>query len=693
MAFPTLAPIPHVNGNLQAKSFGLTIPPVDFIPVNGNGVTMDREAWEFFRGFSGYTTSVLCYAAMRYRATKLAEAPLMVVQQTDEGEDWLDDHELAELLQYPNEDEEMADIIEQLSLSMDATGMGLLVKDRDRRNRPARLTFFTGDEFEVKPTDDRIYGEFRVSATGLQRRDIDLPPTLPPERVIFFRLPDPNDRWHGLAPLRVVARRLGLEQQLLASQIAAIPNAVVPSMTVIANDGTTPAQLQEYADVMRLAYTNARNHGRPFWAADVKDVKQNKLGFDGLEGGELYREIESAVCVAFAVQPAVLGMMIGLESGSPLSNGTQMESAQRFSYDEGIIPGWRRMSRIFTRQLLRPIDDTQDRMIQFDTSMVRALQEDLNAAAERQEKLKGVATKNERRVIGGLDKKEGAEWEELEAPPLPAGAEPPVDDEPMGAKAKSVPQADALWHAFDLQAKAAERVWEPAVAKMLASQSTDIQRIFQRWVAAAGVSTPTEATLSQFLTEVGDYLKGMGAVKARAVLHPLVNSTVQAEGVRMTTRFGISYSVVQKGLARYAETETAFLVAKMGETTGRQVARAVQASIEEKEPMPALRNRLEQLPAFGRERAELVARTETTRTTNTAQRRTLSEYQDATDSLVEKAWISSRDDRVRDEHDALDNGEYIPIDQPFDNGLQQPGEPNCRCTLGYRIVRRGDNDA
>ncbi len=31
------------------------------------------------------------------------------------------------------------------------------------------------------------------------------------------------------------------------------------------------------------------------------------------------------------------------------------------------------------------------------------------------------------------------------------------------------------------------------------------------------------------------------------------------------------------------------------------------------------------------------------------------------------------------------NGETVPIDEPFSNGLMFPGEPNCRCTLTYGI--------
>jgi len=45
-----------------------------------------------------------------------------------------------------------------------------------------------------------------------------------------------------------------------------------------------------------------------------------------------------------------------------------------------------------------------------------------------------------------------------------------------------------------------------------------------------------------------------------------------------------------------------------------------------------------------------------------------------------KQWITARDDRVRDEHAAMD-GETVPLDGMFSNGMEGPGEPNCRCGI------------
>ena len=51
-----------------------------------------------------------------------------------------------------------------------------------------------------------------------------------------------------------------------------------------------------------------------------------------------------------------------------------------------------------------------------------------------------------------------------------------------------------------------------------------------------------------------------------------------------------------------------------------------------------------------------------------------------------KFWLSSRDDRVRPEHEDMD-GEEVDLDANFSNGLEYPSEPMCRCVLMFHTGR------
>lgn len=108
---------------------------------------------------------------------------------------------------------------------------------------------------------------------------------------------------------------------------------------------------------------------------------------------------------------------------------------------------------------------------------------------------------------------------------------------------------------------------------------------------------------------------------------------------------------------------------------------------------------LESNPELGEMRARRIARTETTAAANTAS------LINAKESGVpmKKIWLSVHDNRTRHSHRMIDETK-IDIDDPFNvsgtqmmqpgvrkqpNGLDVPGKEivNCRCTLGYEVIR------
>ncbi len=84
-----------------------------------------------------------------------------------------------------------------------------------------------------------------------------------------------------------------------------------------------------------------------------------------------------------------------------------------------------------------------------------------------------------------------------------------------------------------------------------------------------------------------------------------------------------------------------------------------------------------------KQRAELIARSETLRSSNQGLREMW--YQavenDLLPSNVQREWIATSDDRTRDEHADID-GEQVGLSDMFSIG-EEPGEsPNCRCSQG-----------
>lgn len=94
-------------------------------------------------------------------------------------------------------------------------------------------------------------------------------------------------------------------------------------------------------------------------------------------------------------------------------------------------------------------------------------------------------------------------------------------------------------------------------------------------------------------------------------------------------------------------------------------------------------------------RGETIARTEAMASLHASQ---MEAYRQAIDTGavarqdVRRVWVSTRDNRVRDSHRAMD-GESVGLDEAYSNGLMYPGDPNgpvsetanCRCTQLIRI--------
>lgn len=674
-------PAPSANGKHAASPVpeqkALVVAPGSFWPINSTGGTADvqpeRLAW--------YRASWLAYACMRYRATKLVEAPVWIAEETDDGEEWLeDDHSLADLLERPNPDMEMADLLQLTSLFLDSTGACLWVKNRDRGKRVGSLYPFSGDSFSVAAAEGRMYGRFQVrTATGQK--------SYAPEDVILFADPDPADPYRFVSPLDAALGRLGIDRTLVDSVKAGLQNAVVPGMVLSFPDGMnlTDEQKAEFKASLAAGYETARNHGKSLVIGGGVTASRQKLGFDGLRGGELGKEIEAAVCACFQIPPVIIGAYVGLDNSSDRHN---LETSVGLFYDNAMLPLWARLEKALTRGLLREADNNPLRFVRFDKTRIKALQEDQAAKADVIQKAGRALTVNDARVMLGLVPLEDERGERLMSE---SAVSPSTEtEEPSLRIVKSVsPRSEAKaddtrWVLFDAVTRAQEYGWELAAAQQLEEDRSAVLRIAERTLRTRQkdddpYSPADPDSVRELIREIASHLDLNSAVQWRARMKPLTDATGRAAVERLSTELGISFDLLQPGLLEYVEEHSAKLVTQVTDTTKQAIRDVLRDGLAEGEGIPALRKRIEELGVFNRSRAELIARTETTTNSNGAAVESLRAYQAEHGGTFRKRWLSARDSRVREEHLALD-GETVGLDEPFSNGLMHPGEPNCRCT-------------
>jgi phage portal protein BeeE len=174
------------------------------------------------RAYAAYS---LVFACMLYRSTKLSEAPVWIAEESDDGETMLEgEHPLSELLERPNPDMSMAELLELLSLYDDATGGWLLVKNENRGGRVGSMYPYAFDEFSVEPANGRLYGRFRVQTLDGHR-------TLRPDQVIFRKRPSLGSLLDATSPMQAALAHVNIGDQMRTTIQQLLRRAIRPGST------------------------------------------------------------------------------------------------------------------------------------------------------------------------------------------------------------------------------------------------------------------------------------------------------------------------------------------------------------------------------------------------------------------------------------------------------------------------------
>lgn len=333
----------------------------------------------------------LCYACLRYRATKLIEPPVWIVDETDEGETWLKgEHPLSVLLETPNPDMEMQEFLDLVSLYLDTTGACLIVKNQDNAGRVASMYPFARDEFSVQAANGRLFGRFQVrSLTGAEWKR--------PDEVIYLRAADPRNLYQVLSPTDVALSHVNLGRAMVTAVRSALRNSVRPGAVVTVQGELSDAGFARLRDEVALNYEGVYNAGKTVLfegGATLQEAKGATLKEMAL--GPLQEDVEAGICAAYGLHPVLVGGKVGIQATSGMSDSIKPLTDK--AYDDVIIPRWSYISRAFTRGLLRPVDSRPRRFIRFDTSKVRALQPDLTARVQEAAGAVGFWTVNEQRA-------------------------------------------------------------------------------------------------------------------------------------------------------------------------------------------------------------------------------------------------------------------------------------------------------
>ena len=651
------------------------------------------------------------YCATRWKALKLSEAPLMVVaEDPDTGMDeWLPDHELAPLLETPSLDYDMGELIECTSFYLDNTGAALWVFDTNRNQQLARITPFSKREFNIKSDAERLYSYFEVQTRDGQR-DVDA------EEAALFKDTHGMMGWGGGKSRLDVAMswlKLGAKAQQTIHDLLA--NSVWPSLLLIPDKdwNPDPKTYAQYQDDVRK-YAKAGNKGKPFFMIGGGTAETLQNNIKDIIPGEILNRVESVVAAVSGVPAIVLQFEVGL-ANSPWS---QMGEARKMAYDDVIQPSWAKMERVLTRQLLRPIDDDPTHFLRFDRTNIAALQRDQLESVQIATLMGRMASLNERRVIAGLEPVDKKDDPDGQADKIPELTQPTLDQLLAGNGGKPganpsdnpkdvPPQDQTQGQDAANQAKKQSRLARQLKAATLLTTFREEQQVLWSVVAAHNLKHDVDnivAIVDAFLTPatqksveakvrgkdramsaVARYLDGDGKKQWTKTVGPVALRSAQRSGALLAADMNFSFNLINNNLTAFAAKQAAAMIKSVNSTTRSLVNDIIQGGIDANASTAEVSRLIRESTGFAKARADLIARTETTKAFNGAPEEALTSLGERTGRSFTKTWSGVLDDKERDEHVAME-GETVAVGESFSNGLDYPSEPNCRCTLIFDEV-------
>ncbi len=140
-----------------------------------------------------------------------------------------------------------------------------------------------------------------------------------------------------------------------------------------------------------------------------------------------------------------------------------------------------------------------------------------------------------------------------------------------------------------------------------------------------------------------------------------------------------TFDVFSAAMMKWIESEATKDIVSILATNLDDVKRVIAAGIKDDIGTAGIGRNLRQFYSDRSPfKAVRVARTEVTKAASFASQ----EAAKQSGIVKTKTWLTSRDDRVRDAHVAID-GETVKLDSDFSNGREFPDEPMCRCVLTF----------
>lgn len=359
----------------------------------------------------GYAASSIAYTCIEKRAKLIASVPWMVQRKTSEGWEEVDAHPLQRLLERPNPDQSLYELMYHVSQSLDLAGNAFLSEIKAGVNgRPVQLWHLPPQHLKIKPGRERLVEYFEYADHAITHKRIDA------ADMVHLKLPNPDDPIFGMPTLRAGGRATDIDRESGIWQKVSLENRGASDINI----KLPPESTQEQVDAVREQYkqqqAGAKNARKAMvTSADVQALGQTAVEMDFVESR---RQVWVEICAVFGMSLANLGMTEAV-------NLANAEAMDKTLWQNTIIPQLKLIQCQLNHQLSSEFG-ADVRMV-YDTSNVAALQENLDDKLANAEKLHRMGVPlnviNQHLELG-MDELEGGDIGYLPSNLLPVGFEP-----------------------------------------------------------------------------------------------------------------------------------------------------------------------------------------------------------------------------------------------------------------------------
>ncbi len=241
----------------------------------------------------------------------------------------------------------------------------------------------------LRPDRMVVIPDRRQYVRGFVYRGVAEPVAYTPDEIVWLRYFNPLEELAGLSPLAPARLSADMGHEGLRFNRHLLRNSARPDFLLLTNHELNETELEEFYARWEMRYQGPGNAHRPAVASAVRDVKTLGLSHRDIDFIQGLRWSLEEVSRAYGVPKLLLGDF-------ERATYANVQASERMFWRNTIVPEVKFLEEQLNRMLL-PRLGYPNLSVEFDLSVIEALQEDENNRVQRETALldRGVLTINE----------------------------------------------------------------------------------------------------------------------------------------------------------------------------------------------------------------------------------------------------------------------------------------------------------